>query len=217
MKIHSVLDSEFKKYGMVLENYDFEELIETLNRVSPKPANGFIYLASDNNLESLPIAKELQNRGFGGMPIQIGYCNGTNHILNCLEYHRDSEISVAADDIILLLGQRADIENGIYQTEKVQAFLVPAGVGIELYATTLHYAPCDGPGQAGYRVVNILPLGTNGPVPEGLTGQGEDRLCMGTNKWLIAHQDAPEVKNGAFVGLTGENISIIFLGKNACK
>lgn len=208
MKIHSVFDAEFKKYGMVLEKYDFGELIETLNSVSPKPEDGFIYLASDKALESLPIAKELQNRGFGGMPIQIGYCNGTNHILNCLEYHRDSEISVAANDIILLLGQRADIENGSYQTKKVQAFFVPAGVGIELYATTLHYAPCDAPGQTGYRVVNILPLGTNGPVPEGLTGQGEDRLCMGTNKWLLAHQDAPEVKNGAFVGLTGENISL---------
>lgn len=210
MEIKTVFGKEFQKYGQILEHYDFTELLSELVRVSPKPEKGFIYRASVPRLEKLPVAKELENRGFGGMPIQIGYCNGTNHILNCLEYHRDSEICIAADDMILLLGFRGDMEEGVYQTEKVRAFLVPAGTGVELYASTLHYAPCDAPGQNGYRVVNVLPRGTNGPVPEGLKDQGEDRLCMGRNKWLIAHSSAPEVKDGAFVGLAGENITLHF-------
>lgn len=208
MEVKTVFEKEFWKYGKVLEYYDFTELINELVKVSPKPDNGFIYRASEPELEKLPVAKELENRGYGGMPIQIGYCNGTNHTLNCLEYHRDSEICIAADDMILLLGFRGDMEDGFYSTEKVRAFLVPAGTGVELYATTLHYAPCDAPGRKGYRVVNVLPRGTNGPAPEGLKDQGEDRLCMGKNKWLIAHPDAPEAKDGAFVGLKGENIHI---------
>lgn len=108
----------------------------------------------------------MQNRAYGGMPIQLGYCNGSNHLLNCLEYHRDSEVDIAADDVILLLGKQDEIENGVYSTDKVAAFLLPAGMGVELYATTLHYAPCNGPEEEGFRVVIVLPRGTNTDKPE---------------------------------------------------
>ena len=30
-----------------------------------------------------------------------------------------------------------------YDTSKMEAFLVPAGTAVEVYATTLHYAPCS--------------------------------------------------------------------------
>ena len=43
-----------------------------------------------------PIAEELKNNAYGGMPIQIGWCNGHNTKLNCLEYHRDSELKRGA-------------------------------------------------------------------------------------------------------------------------
>ena len=33
-------------------------------------------------------------------------------------------------------------------------------------------------------------------------------MLFAANKWLLAHPDAPEAKNGAYVGLTGENIDI---------
>ena len=78
------------------------------------------------------------------MPIQVGYCNGSNYLLNAVEYHRDSEVNVALTDLILILGKEQDIEaDGTYQTEKMEAFLVPAGTVVEVYATTLHYAPCN--------------------------------------------------------------------------
>ena len=37
-----------------------------------------IYVPSVDELEALDVAKELQNRAYGGLPIQIGYCNGHN-------------------------------------------------------------------------------------------------------------------------------------------
>lgn len=68
--------------------------------------------------------------------------------MNALEYHRSSELDIAQTDLILLLGMQQDIENGdIYDTSKVEAFLVPAGTGVELYATTLRYAPCKKPDE----------------------------------------------------------------------
>ena len=49
---------------------------------------------------------------------------------------------MAASDLILLLGWQADVEEDYtYDTSKVEAFLLPKGVAVELYATTLHYAP----------------------------------------------------------------------------
>jgi len=36
----------------------------------------------------------------------------------------------------------------------------------------------------------------------------EDKLLWARNKWLMAHPDAPEAAQGAYVGLTGKNITI---------
>lgn len=208
MELIDVRDKRFTRYGQLLAGYDFEELLQTLAATTPQPEDHFIYTASHPGLEALPVAAALQNRGYGGMPIQIGYCNGANHSLNCLEYHRDSELLVPTEDIILLLGCQADLQDYRLDTARVEAFLLPAGTGAELFATTLHYAPCCAPGRAGYRVINVLPRGTNAEKPQGLTDTGEDRLCMGRNKWLIAHPQAPEARAGAFVGLYGPNITL---------
>lgn len=200
----------FSRYGQILSGYDFHPLLDMLTKTTPKPRNSFVYVASDPGLEGLPVAAQLQNRKYGGMPIQIGYCNGANSRLNCLEYHRGSELIIPTDDIILLLGCQSDLNDFRLDTGLIEAFLLPAGTGIELYATTLHYAPCCSKGSGGYRAINVLPKGTNEAAPQGLSAEGEDRLCMGRNKWLIAHHEAPEAKQGAFVGLTGENLVINF-------
>ena len=36
----------------------------------------------------------------------------------------------------------------------------------------------------------------------------EDKLITATNKWLLAHAESSEAKDGAWVGITGENIDI---------
>lgn len=207
MVIHSVFSPEFRAYGQVLEGYDFSNLFRICREVIRLPGDGFDYCASLPELEALPVATALQDRAFGGLPIQIGCCFGHNRTLNCLEYHKSSELNIAADPVVLLLGRQADLEHDCLKTDTVQAFLVPTGTGVELFATTLHYAPCHVE-RGGYRVLCVLPRGTNGPKPSGIPPQGEGRLCMGANKWLIAHTDAPEAAAGAFVGLKGENLMI---------
>ena len=165
-----------------------------------------IYVPSVEELEALPVAADFQRRAYGGLPIQIGYCNGDNHKLNALEYHRSSEINVAVTDMILLIGMQQDIEaDYTYDTGRVEAFLVPAGTAIEVYATTLHYAPCTA-AEGGFRCVVILPAGTNTELTFAPGEDGEDRLITAKNKWLIAHEDAKI--EGAFCGLKGENLSV---------
>ena len=204
MKIQNVTDASFGKYGKVLEGYDFGALIREMKH-TPVPED-VIYGPSAEELEALEVAKDLQNKGFGGLPIQIGYCNGHNKKLNAVEYHRNSEINVAVTDLVLLIGQQQDIEADFtYDTSKIEAFLVSAGTGIEVYATTLHYAPCH-VNEGGFQCVVVLPKGTNTELTFQTASAGEDSLMTAKNKWLIAHEDAKI--EGAFAGLKGENITI---------
>ena len=206
MIIKKVTDIEFKKYGQVLKNYDFNELIEKME-TSPLPSD-VIYEPSISELEALEIAEEVRTREFGELPIQIGYCNGNNYLLNAVEYHRSSEINVAVTDLILLIGSQQDIEEDYsYDTSKIEAFLLPAGTGIEVYATTLHYAPCNA-NKDGFKCVVILPRDTNLPLESKIKKSGEDALLFARNKWLIGHGDTDLGEQGAFIGLKGKNISM---------
>ena len=84
-------------------------------------------------------------------------------------------------------------------------FLLPKGVGVELYATTLHYAPCS-TGNAGFRVVIVLPRDTNLPLDATHEG-GEDGHLTAKNKWLIGHPEGG-LPEGSPLGLIGENITL---------
>ena len=204
MKIQNVTDASFRKYGKVLDGYDFAPLLKEMKH-TPVP-EGVVYVPSVEELEALEVEKALRNKGFGGLPIQIGYCNGHNKKLNAVEYHRNSEINVAVTDLVLLLGCQQDVEADFtYDTANIEAFLVPAGTGIEVYATTLHYAPCH-VNESGFQCVVVLPAGTNTELTFETGKTGEDSLMTAKNKWLIAHEEAA-IEN-AFNGLKGENIAI---------
>ena len=207
MKIESVYDPSFALYGKVLEGYDTAELIDAMHAI-PLPETGTDYEPGIDSLEACAIYTDLRDRGYGGMPIELGMCWGHNTKLNCLEYHRDSEINIGSEDFILLFAKQYDIENGLVDSEKVRAFRVPAGVPIEVYATTLHYAPCHTDAEEGFRVAVVLPKGTNTEKPAFAPVSEEDRLLRARNKWLLAHPDSAEAKDGAVIGLKGINIDL---------
>lgn len=206
MKILPVDSPEFQAYGRIVDNVDFQPLLEELKKtpVTERVA----YEPSVENLESTATYEQLKNITYGEMPIQIGFCNGHNSTLNALEYHRDSEINVMATDAILLLGLRSEMESDFtYDTAKIKAFMVPAGTAVEVYATSLHYAPWGVDGN-GFQVAIVLPKGTNYPFKEKKENRiGEDRLMTAVNKWLIGHPEA-NLKPGSFVGLKGENLKL---------
>ncbi len=207
MQIKPVTDESFKKYGKLIEGYDFSELIKTLEETTEKPDDCVIYVPSDAKLEALSIYGQLQDGVYGGMPIEIGYCNGANSKLNCLEYHRDSEVNIVADDIVLMLADMREVGEGYtLHTDRVEAFLVPAGSAVQLYETALHYAPARKSGS--FRVVVVLPKLTNTKKPEMQIRNAEDKLLWARNKWLIAHPESSEAAQGAHVGLSGKNIDI---------
>ena len=208
MKIYSVNDPEFKPYGRVVTGLEAAkaEILAAL-ATTPLPA-ATDYVAEDERLQELPAAVEVSEHLFGGMPCQLGWCNGHNTALNCLEYHRDSEFNLGTEDFVLLLAKQDEIENGKLDTAKVKAFRAPAGTLVEVYATTLHYAPCHVDADKGFRVLVALPKGTNTAKPDMQNNGGDDPLLWARNKWLLAHAESTEAKAGAYIGLTGENIHI---------
>lgn len=205
MQIYKVTDERFKAYGKVVKGIDFSDMVRVLKEETPIPED-VAYVPGLEALESLPVMKELTRKVYGEMPIQIGYCNGHNSLLNALEYHRSSEINVAATDAILLVGKEQDItEDFTYDTSLVEAFLLPEGTAVEMYATTLHYAPCGVDG-AGFQVAIILPKGTNLDLEESHQG-GEDGHLTAKNKWLLGHPEGG-LPEGSPMGLIGKNLSV---------
>ena len=206
MKILPVTDASFAPYGRVVEGYDVAPLLVALEKTPL--TDSVVYVPREELLHQAEGADKVGEALFGGMPFQLGWCNGRNTRLNCLEFHRDSEFNLGTEDFILLIAKQGEIVDGVLDTACVKAFRVPAGVLVECYATTLHYAPCHTDAQKGFRVMVGLPAGTNTDYrPEG-GANTMDRMLWARNKWLLAHAESSEAAQGAVVALKGENIDI---------
>ncbi|KPB03160.1 DUF4867 family protein [Bacillus sp. CHD6a] len=210
LSIFEINDKEFLPFGRIVEEYDFTSYLNYMNETDI-PNEGNIYMASIPEMEQRTPSELIKNNFYGGMDIQVGYCNGVNSTLNGLEYHKSSEINVAGTDMILLLGQVQDIVDNSFKSNNVTGFFVPEGKAVELYATTLHFAPCKVRDE-GFKTVVILPKGTNEPLNEGLVRKSkEDQLLFMKNKWLLAHPEREVLMNkGAYPGIDGENIEISY-------
>lgn len=206
VKILSVFDPEFATYGNIVTDIDASELVKYMEESTPIPENGNIYIASDPELEKFAACADIQNRYYGEMPIQIGYCNGRNTTYNGFEYHKGSELNVAVTDFMLVLGHTWLIKDNTYRVEDAQPFFVPKGTVIEMFQTTLHLSPCRVCDE-GFKGIVVLPRGTNTPLEHKTPAEsGEPQLLLQKNKWVIAHPERePLIKQGAHPGVIGEN------------
>jgi len=207
LRIYEVSDNAFSKYGKVHVGYDFSPYLAVMEQ-RPVPENGYAYVANDEEIFASETTPVIAEAIYGGMPIQVGYCNGRGHQLNALEYHKGSETVIAATALVLLLGDLRDIENNRYKSANIEAFFVPKGTACELYGTTLHYAPCA-LGESGFKAIIVLPAGTNAPLTaQAKSADTESELLSARSKWLIAHPDSADAAQGAFVGIVGDNIRL---------
>ncbi len=203
----SISDSAFRRFGRVVE-FDSTALAAACEQVAVMPGAGTRYVPSMPELEALPALQDARHALWGEAECQIGCCWGYNTRLNCLEYHRTSEHSIAVNNLVLLLAAQQDMEGFELPEGKIAGFFVPKGIAIEIYATTLHFCPCQTE-DAGFRSIVILPLCTNLPLDEPRLETGDGRLLWAKNKWLIAHPDNQSaVQRGAYPGLHGINFEI---------
>ena len=202
MKIYSTADECFARFGKVIESPYYHDLKEASVGVEI-PSEGTKYFPSVAAFETNDI-NDHYTQMFGGLDIQIGCCLGRNKTMNALEWHKSSEIAVALSDMILLLGDIRDMENGKYDSKNLKAFFVMEGESVELYSTTLHFCPINVKDTPFTNVV-ILPRGTNTPLER----PSLDKRLISKNKWLIIHKDfTAQVELGRDVAIVGENIII---------
>lgn len=212
IKFYSIYDEKFKTYGRVINN-NFFELIEYMENNTKIPDVGNVYIPSIEELEKMNSAKIIKNELFGEMEIQIGYCNGKNSTFNGVEYHKGSEINIAVTDFVLILGHTWNIKNNQYDVKDSEMFYLKKGDAVEMYQTTLHLSPCK-INDEGFKDIVILPKGTNTPLTNKIkitTPDNENCLLLQKNKWVISHKERePLIKQGAFPGIIGENIEILY-------
>ena len=206
LPLFSVLDPEFRRYGRVLEA-DTKALSAAL-AATEIPEEGNCYVASLPALEAVDLMPGLQRTVFGEMPIQAGYCNGNGFKLNALEYHKCSEINFTSTGLVLLLALPEQLDDGKLDSADVVGFYLPEDVLVEIYPMVLHFAPCR-VRETGFRCLVVLEQGTNAALPSvDTTAPGEEKLLWMRNKWMTCHPDSPQKEKGAFVGISGENLSL---------
>lgn len=193
---------EFSEYGRRVE-LDVTEIVAQGENIE-NPDTGAKYEASVSAFEALQIAKDINNICFGQIPTQVGYCYGHSNLLNAWEWHTSSEINIAVTDLVLILGKVADMVDYKVDSSAAKAFFLKKGDCVEVYATSLHFCPCE-IAKEGFGCVVALPKGTNTP----LDTESADKKLTAKNKWLIAHFDNKNlIEKGRVAGITGKNLEI---------
>lgn len=202
MEILSVTDPSFKEYGYKLK-IDTSEIVSYLKNKAKMPKKNNIYVRDDLLMHSLKGINEIQEKVYWFSDIEVGYCNGYNSLLNCLEYHLCSEVNIAGDDLVLLLAKESDIKDGKVSSSDIKAFLVKKGEAIVLFPRVLHFSPCKLQDE-GFTCAVILLDKTN----MDLVTKPMDRRLWKINKYLLAHKDSLQASQGAYIGIEGENIKV---------
>ena len=187
--------SSFRKYGYVLEG-DFSDIVNFLKKKAPMPEEKTLYEREDNYMHDLEGTKRIKEEVFGLLDMESGYCNGYNSRLNCLEYHASCEVNVAMNDLVLLLATPNDIKDGFINSKDVKVFKIKKGQAIVLHPYILYFAACQVTSK-GFKCAVFLPDGTN----RDLEVKPKDKRLWKENKWLYAHQDTIQAKNGAYIGI----------------
>lgn len=201
--MYSVEDAAFASYGRIVPDVDAAELLRAASQIE-NPESGAAYQPHVDALGQLPLAADLQNRCFGTLPAQVGYCWGHNQTLDATEWHTSSEINIAVTPLVLLLAHRWDITDGKLDSSAFRAFYIPAGMTVELYATSVHFTPCQ-VSDDGFGCIVVLPRGTNVPLAE----PALEPLLFRQNKWVLCHEENEALKaRGVVPGITGWNIRV---------
>ena len=207
LRLYSVLDAEFSRYGRTLEIPGARELASALASAGIPP-EGNSYAASIEALEATAAVRHLAVAVYGCADVQAGCCSGRGFTLNAEEYHKCSEVNFSTTGLVLLLALPEDIRGGRLDSSDVVGFYLPPMTAVEIYPLVLHFAPCR-IADSGFDCLVVLTRGTNGPIDcVDASLPGERGMLWMRNKWLLCHPDSPQAAKGAYVGIDGENISL---------
>lgn len=211
-KILSLDNSRVECYGRLLKNIQVQALIELADKITTIDPAGNTYVPSMPEFENLPIYDEISPL-FGGMPIEIGYCNGPNQTMNGMEYHKSPELFIAVTDCVQFLCKPECLKDfSSCSSDDAEAIYFPKGTAFLLHPGVLHLSPCS-VYETGFKSIIILQKGTNLPLPDDYDRNSEDpetRILTKRNKWMIAHPQWRQlIDQGVHPGLSSTNRRIV--------
>lgn len=204
--ILSLDDPSFAAYGIVYTHYDVSPIIDFLNQVEvPQGAN--LYVPSNPALEKLPIVQAIGADIFAGLPIEAGECAGHADSLSAVEFHQGSELNVFATPVVMVLGKRGQMKDGVFNAEQdAKLFFVPAGTVVEFFSDTLHYSPCQAL-ESGFRFIVMLINGSNQALPADF--QSDNPMIVKKNKFQVVHASRTDkIAQGIAVGVGGRLVEV---------
>ena len=213
LTIHTVDETLFSDYARIVTSPVFSSLSDYIDKNTVVTERN-VYVADIPELHTAETDAAL-SVFFGGMKVQIGYCNGCNFSMNGVEYHKSPELTIAITDCLMWwTNPKYLVDFNHVDSSASDLFFIPAGCSFLLNPSVLHLAPCRVDSN-GYKTVIILPFGTNMPIEDSLkqsfraSGDPEASILHMTNKYMITHKDwEPLVKQNVHIGLTGQNRSV---------
>ena len=112
IKIQNINDASYKRFGKVVKDIDLSDLIAAME--APHAQTMWSMWHQRQHLRQPRAQRSFRKFYYGKLPIQVGYCNGHNSLLNALEYHRCGEVNVAVTDLIVLVGSLVDVADDFY-------------------------------------------------------------------------------------------------------
>lgn len=203
-------DTGFQRYGQLIGDSDWDEIIERTRRLIPADLDP-AYIPGCPDLESPEVPGTLLSEVFGTEATQIGVCRGMNDRMNGMEWHDCPELITAVTPIVLILGHVEDMENGLWRSELAVLCFLDAGETVELFPGTLHFAPCR-VDENPFLSIITLPKGVNEKLGK---ADVNDKMLWMKRKWLIVHSESPQSEAGAYTGIVGKNFRIRYISTDS--
>jgi hypothetical protein len=190
--IHDMHEPLFREFGELMTLPDVQKIEAIAEKETVMPDTGNKYVASIPTLETDSLVEACKPY-FGGMPVQIGYCNGHGNHLGGMEWHLCPEGTICLTEGVFFLGRQTDMDSFHFDTKNAVAFFAEKGMCFLLHPMTLHLAPSQVT-KEGFRSIIILEKGTNTPLDDATKQiiHASDSLEFKTlfmkNKWMIAHE-----------------------------
>ena len=178
-------DPRFAKYGRLLTGYDTSMIIDYMERFTPIPREGNVYIASDFEMEKLPLIEEM----ICVTDLMLVLAKTSDLRDNTITAEQAEVFFFPRGTVIEMYGDTMHLSPLRVSDAGFRAVVIlPKGTNTPL--------------------TQAEAIMRNKKISEGDT---EARLLLQRRKWVVAHPDRKAlIEQGAFPGLLGENTRLVY-------
>jgi len=200
-------DPKFESYGSPAWDLDATSFVKLMkDNFKGQMGDQAVYEPKVEALQNDPLIAQIQEKIYGGKPVQVGWIYGNNAKLDFMETNGENVTLIPADNTVVFTGKKADVDptNASFDIGKASAFYLPANAVVTFYTDTLRSAPLRIDQNTGVLTAVIVPVGVG--VEKASPGTGIDQALVAKSRWVFGQ---PGNSQGYFEGLTGGTKEIV--------